>query len=71
MITEKWNPSKCPHADIFRAMQISFEAGSLEPMTQINGCAVIMDMEGLSFSQIKYMTPSFAAMMSDWVISDD
>jgi hypothetical protein len=48
-------------------MQISLEAAMIEPMTQVNGVVVVMDMDGLSLGQILHYTPSFAAMALDWV----
>lgn len=66
-ISEKWNPAKCAINDIFRAVQICLEAGMLEPATQINGVVTVLDMDGLSLRQIMSFTPSFAAMVLEWV----
>lgn len=38
-----------------------------EPRTQVNGVIVLMDMKGLSFSQVMQFTPSFAKMVVDWI----
>ncbi|KAG5668865.1 hypothetical protein PVAND_016785 [Polypedilum vanderplanki] len=62
-----WKPSKVSLNDIFRSIQLSLEAAMLEPMSQINGVSVILDMEGLALSQIVHFTPMFAAMMLEWM----
>lgn len=33
----------------------------------MNGVVVIMDFDGLSLSQIVHFTPSYAAMILDWI----
>jgi hypothetical protein len=38
-----------------------------EPLTQVNGCCVILDFAGLSLNQIVHFTPPFAAMVLDWI----
>lgn len=34
---------------------------------KVNGVVVIMDFDGLSLSQIVHFTPSYAAMILDWI----
>lgn len=65
--TEKWKPSKCSLNDLFRAIQVTIAASMLEPKTQICGGAVILDFSGLSLNHIMQFTPSFAALVLQWV----
>lgn len=65
--SEQWKPSKCSLDDLFRAIQIGLEAGMIEPMTQANGCTVLLDMEGLSLTHVMQFTPSFACMILEWI----
>ena len=46
---------------------MSLRAAMREPLTQINGVSVILDMKGLTFSHIINFTPSFAAMALEWI----
>lgn len=62
-----WDPSKVSVVQLFRALQLSLEAAMLEPMTQVNGCVTIFDMEDLSWSQIMQYSPNFALMFLEWV----
>lgn len=53
--------------DVFRTIQMSLRAAMREPLTQINGVSVILDMKGLTFSHIINFTPSFAAIVLEWI----
>lgn len=65
--TDKWKPSKCSLNDLFRAIQVTIGASMLEPKTQICGGAVILDFDGLSLNHVMQFTPSFAALVLQWV----
>lgn len=64
---KKWKPSQCSLNDLFRAIQVAIQASMMEPKTQICGGIVIMDFDGLSLNHIMQFTPSFAAMILQWV----
>ncbi|CAH0726036.1 unnamed protein product, partial [Brenthis ino] len=64
---ERWNPREVPLREVFRGVQLGLEAAMVEPRTQVCGVSVIMDMKGLSFSQVMQFTPSFAKMAVDWI----
>lgn len=66
-VGKKWKPAKVSLNDLFRALQVALEAGMDEPRTQLNGAIVILDMDGLSLTQIVQFTPRFAAMAVEWV----
>lgn len=66
-VGKKWKPSKVSLNEVFRAMQVALEAGMDEPRTQLNGAVVILDMDGLSLTQILQFTPRFAAIVVEWV----
>ena len=43
------------------------EAACKEPVTQVNGCLVIFDLESLSLSHFMQISPMFASALSYWV----
>lgn len=64
---KKWNTKEFSLNDIFRTLMLIVEAAAYEPITQVHGAVVILDMESLSLSQIYYFGPSFAKMTLDWL----
>ncbi|XP_050361726.1 alpha-tocopherol transfer protein-like [Nymphalis io] len=64
---ERWNPRDVPLREVFRGVQLGLEAAMVEPRTQVCGVVVVLDMKGLSFTQIMQFTPSFAKMVVDWI----
>ncbi|XP_037959694.1 alpha-tocopherol transfer protein-like [Teleopsis dalmanni] len=64
---KKWKPSRVPLNDLFRCIQLTVLGSMVEPLSQICGAVVIIDMEGLPMSHVLQFTPSFAAMLLDYV----
>ncbi|XP_023947337.1 alpha-tocopherol transfer protein-like [Bicyclus anynana] len=64
---ERWNPRHVPLREVFRGVQLGLESAMVEPRTQVCGVSVILELKGLSFSQIMQFTPSFAKMVVDWI----
>nr|ATY51970.1 CRAL-TRIO domain-containing protein [Bicyclus anynana] len=64
---ERWNPRRVPLREVFRGVQLGLESAMVEPRTQVCGVSVILELKGLSFSQIMQFTPSFAKMVVDWI----
>ncbi|CAG9566643.1 unnamed protein product [Danaus chrysippus] len=64
---ERWNHREVPLKEVFRGIQLGLEGAMVEPRTQVCGVAVVLNMKGLSFSQIMQFTPSFAKMVVDWI----
>lgn len=65
--SERWKPSKCSLDEAFKGCVLFLEAAMMEPASQICGAVVIMDMEGLSLSQVWQFTPQYAKRMLDWL----
>lgn len=66
-ISERWKPSTCSLNDLFRAIQVVIQASMREPTTQICGGICIFDFDGLSLNHIMQFTPTFAALILQWV----
>lgn len=64
---EKWKPSKCSLNDLFKAVLVGINSSMREPTSQICGGAVLFDFDGLALTHIMQFTPSFAAMILEWV----
>ncbi|CAL1278036.1 unnamed protein product [Larinioides sclopetarius] len=54
----KWDPSELPFEQLKRMLLVLMFQALRDPMTQINGFKIIHDLEGMSFKQLKYCTPS-------------
>lgn len=66
-LTEKWKPSKVPLNDMFRGIQLTVLGSMAEPLSQICGAVVIIDVEDLPMGHVMQFTPNFAAMLLDYV----
>ncbi|XP_066589162.1 alpha-tocopherol transfer protein-like isoform X2 [Prorops nasuta] len=64
---KKWKPKEVSLDEMFKATMLSLDAAMAEPRTQVSGIRAIIDMDGLSLSQVTYFTPSFASMVVEWV----
>ncbi|KAI8428179.1 hypothetical protein MSG28_002414 [Choristoneura fumiferana] len=64
---ERWKPSKCSLDEAFKGCVLFLEAAMMEPVSQICGAVVIMDMEGLSLTQVWQFTPQYAKRLLDWL----
>lgn len=62
-----WDPSQLTLVDIFRTVQLCLEAAIIEPLTQVNGQVVIIDVDGLSLRHIMQFSPNFAMMFLEWI----
>ncbi|KAJ8684226.1 hypothetical protein QAD02_020018 [Eretmocerus hayati] len=63
----KWNPKKVTLNQIVRGSMAALELAMLEPKTQVSGVRIIIDMEGLSLSQVTYFTPSYASAIIEFI----
>nr|CAI5834101.1 unnamed protein product [Callosobruchus analis] len=62
-----WDPSKVTPTQLFRIFYLIHEVAVLEPETQINGCVVIMDFNGLGMKQVKAFSPSFSLLLLSFI----
>ncbi|XP_070501695.1 retinaldehyde-binding protein 1-like [Chironomus tepperi] len=63
---KSWKLDRGNKYELFRCIQIIFQAVALEPLTQIYGVSMVLDMGGLSMDQVLTFTPSFASMCLKW-----
>ncbi|XP_011505203.1 PREDICTED: alpha-tocopherol transfer protein-like [Ceratosolen solmsi marchali] len=64
---KKWIPKEISLDQIFRGLILFLDAVLVEPISQIAGVRVILDMDGLTLSHVTYFTPSFAAAVVEFV----
>ncbi|CAB0043013.1 unnamed protein product [Trichogramma brassicae] len=64
---KKWKPKEVTLDQIFRGVIFYLEAAISEPRAQVCGVRVIVDMDGLSLSQVTHFTPSFAGAVAEFV----
>ncbi|XP_044009559.1 alpha-tocopherol transfer protein-like isoform X1 [Aphidius gifuensis] len=64
---KKWKHNKVSLDEVFKGAVLYLEAAMLEPITQIAGAVVILDMDGLSLQQTWQFTPPFAKRLVDWL----
>ncbi|XP_032668664.1 clavesin-1 [Odontomachus brunneus] len=62
-----WDPSKVTSDQMFRLFYIIHTLAVLEPETQIYGCVVIMDFDGLSMKQVMGLSPSFSMRLLSFI----
>ncbi|XP_058795506.1 alpha-tocopherol transfer protein-like [Phymastichus coffea] len=63
----KWKPKELSLDQMFRGVILFLEAAMAEPISQVAGVRVLIDMDGLTLTHVTYFTPSFAAAVVDFV----
>lgn len=66
-IGNAWDTKKYSGDTIFKLLYLVQVAATLEPETQVRGCVVIMDFEGLGMKQIAQLTPSFSLRLLSFI----
>ncbi|KAL7052221.1 hypothetical protein ACKWTF_004823 [Chironomus riparius] len=64
---KNWDLDRSSKYDMFKAVEIYFQAVAAEPMTQIYGVSILLDMEGLTMNHVMQMSPSYAAIILKWL----
>lgn len=65
---KKWDPSACSVKELVRGVMMIVKAAILEPVTQISGAVVIIDVKELGYTQMKHLISlSLAEMLVHWV----
>ncbi|XP_017773249.1 PREDICTED: clavesin-1 isoform X2 [Nicrophorus vespilloides] len=66
-VGSSWDTSKVTSDQLFRIFYLIHEAAILEPETQVRGCVVIMDFDGLSMKQVMAMSPAFSMKLLSFI----
>lgn len=64
---KNWKHKEVSLDEVFKGNVLFSEAALLENDTQVHGCVVIFDMNGLSMTQAMQFTPGFAKRIVDWL----
>lgn len=62
-----WNTKEVTADQLFRIFYLIHEAAILEPETQVRGCVVIMDFNGMGMKQVTAMSPSFSMRLLSFI----
>ncbi|GAB0096888.1 CRAL-TRIO domain-containing protein [Sergentomyia squamirostris] len=65
-VSKQFNPDSYSLDELFKGVSAMMEVASSEPDTQVNGVVGILDLEDLSLSHIKPLTPSFIRFGIKW-----
>ncbi|CAK9799180.1 CLVS1 [Anthophora quadrimaculata] len=64
---KQWNTKIINMEEIVRSVMLSMDAAMAEPKTQIGGVHVILNMDGFTLNHVTHITPTLAAIITEWV----